>query len=227
MKSNLLVVAHPDDEILGFGATGCKLVKEGEIVQPFILCGNVEARNSRPEVEQLRKNILSANKLVGFNKPKLANFPNLKLNNVDHIDLVKSIEEVILSLRPSRIFTHHPNDLNDDHRQISRACLVASKVFQRRNMFDVSINVYFMEIQSSTEWSSPFTESPFMPNVFVDVSDFIDLKIQALNEYSKVMREDPHPRSRKMIKALAGFRGSQCGRNYAEAFQLIFSQNLI
>ena len=93
-------------------------------------------------------------------------------------------------------------------------------------MFDVSIDVYFMEIQSSTEWSSPFNDSPFMPNVFVDVTDFIDIKIKALYEYSKVMRVDPHPRSKKMIKALAGFRGSQCGRNYAEAFQLIFSQDL-
>ncbi len=227
MKRNLLVVAHPDDEILGFGATGCKLVKEGEIVQPFILCGNVEARNNRPEVDELRKNIISANKLVGFNEPILENFPNLKLNNVDHIELVKSIEEMILSFKPSRIFTHHPNDLNDDHRQISKACLVASKVFQRRNIFDVSIDIYSMEIQSATEWSNPFSESPFMPNVFVDVSDFIELKIQALYEYSKVMRPDPHPRSNKMIKALAGFRGSQCGRNYAEAFQLIFAQNLI
>ena len=107
----------------------------------------------------------------------MANFPNLKLNNVDHIDLVKSIEEMILSFKPSRIFTHHPNDLNDDHRQISKACLVASKVFQRRNIFDVSIDIYSMEIQSATEWSNPFSESPFMPNVFVDVSDFIELKI--------------------------------------------------
>ena len=213
MKSNLLVVAHPDDEILGFGATGCKLVKEGEVVQPFILCGNVEARNNRPEVDELKKNIISANKLVGFNEPILASFPNLKLNNVDHIELVKSIEEQILSFKPSRIFTHHPNDLNDDHRQISRACLVASKVFQRRNIFDMSIDIYSMEIQSATEWSNPFSDSPFMPNVFVDVSDSIDLKIEALYEYSKVMRPDPHPRSNKMIKLCRGISVDICSES--------------
>ena len=144
MKNNLVVVAHPDDEILGFGATGRKLVTKGEKVQPIILCGNVEVRNKRPNMKQLKQNIISANNSLGFKEPILKEFPNLKLNNIDHIDLVKSIEQELLRLRPSRIFTHHPNDLNDDHKKISKACFVASKVFQRQNIDDMNHELYFM-----------------------------------------------------------------------------------
>ena len=223
MKNNLVVVAHPDDEILGFGATGTKLVNKGEGVQALILCGNVEERNKRPEINQLMQNIISANNSLGFEEPILKEFPNLKLNNIDHIDLVKSIEKELIRLRPSRIFTHHPNDLNDDHKKISKACFVASKVFQRQNIDDMNHELYFMEIQSATDWSNPFDELQFSPNVFVDITETIDAKIEALGKYSSVMRDSPHPRSEKMIKARAAFRGSQCGREYAESFQLIFS----
>lgn len=226
MNFNLVVVAHPDDEILGFGGTGNKLVKRGEIVQPLILCSNADARNRRPEIDKFKQNIIKANKAVGFNAPILKDFPNLKLNNIDHLYLVQAIEEEILSLRPQRIFTHHPNDLNDDHRKVSKACLVASKVFQRQNITESNINFYFMEIQSSSEWSDSFSEVPFTPNVFIDISKTIEQKINALRKYSNVMREYPHPRSEQMIKALAAYRGSQCCRNYAESFQLIFSHDL-
>ena len=82
---NLIVVAHPDDEILGFGGTGAKLVKKGEIVQPIILSGNVQARSKRPEDNELLKNIIEANQYLGFNKPVLGDFPNIRMNNVDHI----------------------------------------------------------------------------------------------------------------------------------------------
>lgn len=224
MKNNLIVVAHPDDEILGFGATGKKLVNKGEKVQSIILCGNVEVRNNRPENKLLKQNIMNANNSLGFTKPILKEFPNLKLNNIDHIDLVKSIEEELIRLKPSRIFTHHPNDLNDDHRKVSEACFVASKAFQRKNINDINLELYFMEIQSATEWSNPFDNLQFSPNVFIDITETIESKISALGKYSNVMRDSPHPRSEKMIKALAAFRGSQCGREYAESFQLIFSQ---
>ena len=224
MQTNLVVVAHPDDEILGFGATGYKLTRKGEKVQPLILCGNVEERSKRVEVKELHENIFNACNSLGFSDPIIAGFPNLKINNVDHISLVKAIEDEILSLKPKRIFTHHPNDLNDDHRQISRACIVASKTFLRKNINDHNFDVYFMEIQSSTEWSQSQHELPFSPNIYVDITDCIDKKINALKKYKNVMRDSPHPRSEKMMKALAAYRGSQSGSEFAESFELLFSK---
>ena len=84
---NLVVVAHPDDEILGFGAAGAKLVKQGEIVQPIILCGNVDVRHKKPTDEELYRDMCKANNILGFNEPVLGSFPNIRMNNVDHIEI--------------------------------------------------------------------------------------------------------------------------------------------
>ena len=88
---NLIVVAHPDDEILGFGATGTKLVAKGEEVQALILCGNVEVRNKRPEINQLKQNIISANNSLGFKEPIIdisINIVNIGKINFDNNEIL-------------------------------------------------------------------------------------------------------------------------------------------
>jgi LmbE family N-acetylglucosaminyl deacetylase len=130
---NLLIVAHPDDEVLGFGGTGAKLVENGEIVQPVILCANVENRSKRPSNKNLLIDLHNANKILGFRKPILGSFPNLSLNTIPHFEIVKFIEEQIKLFEPDRVFTHHPSDLNDDHQKISYACQVAARLPQRNN----------------------------------------------------------------------------------------------
>lgn len=175
---NLIVVAHPDDEILGFGASGAKLVKQGEVVQPVILCGNVDVRHKRPTDEELYEDMLRANGIVGFANPVLGSFPNIRMNNVDHLDVVQYIEKQILQFKPQRIFTHHHSDLNDDHCQISRACMAASRYYQRRDDIPPLQSLHFMEIQSATDWSYETDRDGFRPNLFVEVEKEIDLKIQ-------------------------------------------------
>lgn len=222
--TNLVVVAHPDDEVLGFGASGAKLVKSGEIVQPVILCGQVDVRHLRPKDEELYADCIAANKLLGFQKPVLGKFPNIRINNIDHIELVQFIEAQILQFKPDRIFTHHPNDLNDDHVQISKACLAASRYYQRRSDVPPLQSLSFMEIQSATDWGYDFDGRGFIPNQYVEIKDELELKLKALSCYRNVMRDYPHPRSEEAVRGLAAYRGSQSGQYYAEAFQTIFSR---
>ncbi len=223
---NLLVIAHPDDEILGYGGTGCVSISKGEIVQPIILCGQVNARTNKPNNTKLLSDIEKANSFLGFNKPVLAGYPNLQMNTLSHIDIVKFIEEQIIKFSPNRIFTHHPNDLNNDHHIVANACMAASRVGQRNSSLDMFKGLYFMEILSSTEWSYDIGHLGFNPNIFVDISTTINDKINSLRCYEGVIRDSPHPRSVDVIKSLANFRGAQVGYKYAEAFQVCYQRGL-
>jgi len=224
---NLVVVAHPDDEILGFGATGAKLVQAGETVQVVILSGQVDARTQRPASEELTADILKANGLLGFNPPILGSFPNIQMNTVPHLELVQFIELQIMHFRPYRVFTHHTGDLNDDHLQVARACLAASRLAQRTPAATAPRMILTMEIPSSTDWAYAGTHTPFSPTHFVEVgAEGVDRKIKALECYHKVMRPFPHSRSREVLTSLAACRGAQAGVKYAEAFQVVFQQEL-
>lgn len=222
-KRSLVVVAHPDDEILGFGATGAKLVCQGEVVQPIILCGGVDLRTKRPSDTDLQADMKRANAIVGFSDPVLGDFPNIRMNAVPHVEIVQFIEAQILEFRPHRIFTHHPADLNDDHRQIASAAAAAARLFQRRDDIPPLEVLAYMEILSATDWSFPgIGGMAFTADTFVEVSDFIDRKLEALACYRNVMRPFPHPRSPETLRGLAAVRGSQSGLGYAEAFQTAF-----
>ena len=223
---NLVVVAHPDDEILGFGGAGATMVARGESVQPIILCGNVNERSQRPTDQELHEDLVAANSLVGFREPILGVFPNLRMNIVPHVEVVKFIEDQILAFRPRRVFTHHPHDLNDDHGCVSKACMAAIRLGQRRQDVRMVESVHCMEILSSTDWAFPVQAPPFEPNLFVSIEQSVEQKIEALSCYRHVMRDFPHPRSREILQGLAAYRGGQSGLHYAEAFQTVFQQGL-
>lgn len=223
---NLVVVAHPDDEVIGFGGTGAKQVALGEKVQPVILCGHVNIRAQRPSDNDLYNDIANANKELGFEYPILGDFPNVRMNTVGHVDIVQFIELQIEQFKPKRIFTHHPNDLNDDHLQVAKACLVAARLFQRRPDILPIEEIYFLETVSSTDWAFPHINSTFQPTIFTEVGDYMDKKIKALSHYRNVMRPFPHPRSKEVVYGLAAYRGGQAGLNYAEAFQLAFKRGI-
>jgi len=220
----LFVVAHPDDEVLGCGGTIFNLSSKND-VKVVILSGNVTERKNRPKISSLIKEIYNANKLLGVKSIKLGNFPNIRFNVIPHIDLVKFIENEILDFKPDFVFTHHPNDLNNDHFHTSIATQAAIRLFQRNSSVKELKAFYFFETLSSTDWSLNQSFRSFEPNTFFKINnEGLNSKIKALEQYSMVMREFPHPRSVESIKALATIRGSQSGLFYAEAFQCVFSR---
>lgn len=215
----LVVVAHPDDEVLGAGATIHKLIKEGHNVAIAIMVKQAAARanisNTLTEDQERSMQIL------GVKKTYCADFPNIKMNTVPHLDLVQFVENCIEDFKAEVVITHHPADINNDHVMTSYAVQAASRLFQRRPNLPGLKELLYMEIPSSTEWSMDSSSNKFMPNCFVEVKkEGIDIKLKALSEYKGVMREFPHPRSEEAITGLAAYRGSQSGCNYAEAFEI-------
>lgn len=217
----LLVVAHPDDEVLGAGASIFKWTRRGDVVDVAIMCSEANARSFRPDVSELNQDIVDSLKFLGVNKKYDANFPNIEMNTIPHIKLVQFIESAIKMSSPDIIITHHPADTNNDHLHTSMACQEAIRLFQRRPEINRIKEFWFMEVPSCTEWAVNNSINLFRPNCFVEVGeDAIEAKIKALGMYRGVMRPYPHPRSAEYIKGLAAVRGSQWGQVYSESFEV-------
>lgn len=226
MKNNSIVVfaAHPDDEILGAGGSMAKWAKNGNDIHAVILAEGVTSRDisrdrksRNPDLSELSKVAEKSAKIIGINTITMLDYPDNRMDSVDLLDVVKSVEACIDKLQPDIVITHHSNDLNIDHRIVHKAVLTAC-----RPQPGISVKkILCFEVPSSTEWQSPYTEPNFTPNWFEDISETLDLKIEALKAYSSEMRKWPHSRSIKAVKHLAKWRGATVGCNAVESFMLI------
>lgn len=215
----LVVAAHPDDEVLGCGATIARLSAEGNEVFACILSKETASRQqSQVEkekiIEKLKKGNEKAAKILGIKKTFLLDFPDNEFDSVSLLSIIKKIEAVVEQVNPSIVFTHHRNDLNIDHRITFEAVLTALRPVGKKSR----VKLYCFETLSSTEWNYP---SNFSPNYFFDIAKYLDKKIKAMLCYKTEIREKPHPRSIEGIKSLASYRGMSVGINAAEAFELI------
>ncbi|SFT33479.1 N-acetylglucosaminyl deacetylase, LmbE family [Lachnospiraceae bacterium XBD2001] len=221
----LFVVAHPDDEVLGAGATIYKLVEEGHQVAIAIMSGHAAARaNISATLSEDEKKAMD---IMGVQQVYHADFPNIKMNTVPHLELVQFIEKCIEDWQAEAIITHHPSDTNIDHQETGRAVNAACRLFQRTEGVPKLCLVAYMEVPSSTEWSLNSAENSFKPNTFVEVGKSgVEIKLRALEAYQGVMRPYPHPRSEEAIEGLAAYRGAQYGAEYAETFEVVYRRGL-
>jgi LmbE family N-acetylglucosaminyl deacetylase len=224
----LCVAAHPDDELFGCGATLRKLKNEGHSVYTCILCADVNARHERPDIESLKRVSQNAERVIGIDESIKYGYENIQFNTVPHLDMVKAIEKAILRFRPVWVFTHHPSDLNIDHRVCYEATMTAIRLPQRLS-YDVPPTmirrVFLFEVLSATDWASPI-EPAFQPNSFFDTTATLDTKIQALEAFQGALKPFPHSRSVENIRHLAHLRGAQAGVPCAEAFCLVRDVNV-
>lgn len=218
----LIVVAHPDDEVLGAGASMWKWNNNCDSVEVAIMCTEAKARAFRPEDKELDDDKNQAIDFLGVKKKYEATFPNIEMNTVPHIKLVQFIESAIMESKPDIIITHHPADTNNDHLHTSMACQEAIRLFQRRSEVKCVKEFWYMETPSCTEWAINNAMNLFRPNCYVEVGiEGVEAKIKALSMYRGVMRPYPHPRSTEYIKGLAAMRGGQWRQNYSEAFEVV------
>lgn len=218
----LLVVAHPDDEVLGAGASMFKWSREGHQIDVAIMCTEAKARAFRPEDKELDEDLNASSDFLGIHRKFEATFPNIEMNTVPHLKLVQFIESAIRESEPDIIITHHPADTNNDHLQTSMACQEAVRLFQRRPEVKRVRELWYMEVPSCTEWKINSAMVTFNPNCYVEVGkEGVDAKVKALSMYRGVMRPYPHPRSAEFIEGLAAYRGGQWGLMYAEAFEVV------
>ena len=218
----LLVVAHPDDEVLGAGASIWNWTRKGDVVDVALMCTEAKARAFRPGDEELNSDLDESAAYLGINKKYEATFPNIEMNTVPHLKLVQFIESAIKESEPDIIITHHPADTNNDHLQTSMACQEAIRLFQRRPEVKRVKEFWYMEVPSCTEWAINNAFNLFRPNCYVEIGkEGVDAKIKALSMYRGVMRSYPHPRSAEYITGLAAMRGGQWGQNYSEAFEVV------
>ena len=220
-KKILIVAAHPDDEVLGCFGTVARLIKEGYDAYTLILGEGKTSRdesriieNKKDELEVLNQEIVEANKVIGIKKVFIETFPDNRFDSVDLLDIIKAISKVKDEIKPDIIFTHYEHDLNIDHQITYKAVITAT-----RPMEDECVKeIYSFEILSSTEWNYPLS---FSPDTYFDISDTIDLKIDAMKNYASELCSYPHPRSLEGIKLNAQYQGMRIGKEYVEAFKVI------
>lgn len=216
----LVVAAHPDDEVLGCGGTIAKLVNSGADVHCLIGTEGVSSREnlSEPEKQDQIANLRNKSKLahlaLGIKSTENLSLPDNSMDLVPLLKIVKSIEIAIENIRPQIVFTHSNTDVNVDHRLLNDAVLAATRPTPGSSVKLVA----FFEIASSTEWR--FTGKTFQPNLFIDITDEISLKMDALRCYESEMRNFPHPRSYEGVMSLSKWRGPTVGAMHAEAFEL-------
>ena len=220
----LVVVAHPDDEVLGCGGTIARHTRQGDEVYCLLLGEGITSRYSqqgkvKEELKQLKLEAEQAAEILGIKKVFFKDFPDNRFDSIPLLTIVKAIEKVKREIRPAIVYTHHQGDLNIDHQLTFRAVLTACRPLKGETVKEI----YSFEVPSSTEWSSPDTRNYFVPNVFVDISETFDKKIEALGAYRGEIREYPHPRSPEALRAIAMRWGSTVGCEAAEAFQLVRS----
>ncbi len=220
-KKILIVAAHPDDEVLGCFGTVSKLIKEGYEAYTLILGEGKTSRdekrlveNKKDEIRILNNEIQKANDVIGIKKVFVETFPDNRFDSVDLLDIIKVISKVKEVVKPDIIFTHYEHDLNIDHQITYKAVITATRPMENECVKEI----YSFEILSSTEWNYPLS---FSPDTYYDVSDTIDLKIEAMKEYTSELCEYPHPRSVEGIELNAKYQGMRIGKRYVEAFKSV------
>lgn len=217
-RTVLIVAAHTDDEALGCGGTVAKHVDDGDTVHAVFMADGVTSRQDATDAEMEQRNsaAASAHRMLGIEQTYMLGFPDNRMDSVPLLDIVQRLEGILEKVKPEVIYTHHIGDLNIDHQITHKAVMTACRPVPGASVKEI----YAFEVLSSTEWNTPGFLN-FIPNVFVDISKHLEMKLKALQFYELEMRKEPHSRSKENALRLAELRGNTVGVKAAEGFSLV------
>lgn len=221
---NILIFApHPDDEVIGCGGTIARYVSNGDTVNVCIVTRgkppifNHPAETIEDLPHDLFNEIKASHEILGVTETYYLEFPAVMLETIPRYELNNKVLELISELKPDIVYMPHFGDMQKDHMLTAEAIMVA--VRPKGN--HIVQYVYSYETLSETEWNIPHAANAFMPNSYVNISDYINIKHRAMNCYQSQLSSFPNPRSIEAMEALAKYRGSTMGARAAEAFMLI------
>jgi len=227
-KKIMIVVAHPDDEILGLGGSMHRMIHEFQAAVHVVILGEgLTSRSDQRDVEKWeselqihRLNIRDAQKKIGYKSVSIYHFPDNRFDTVPLLDLVKTVEKEKEEWKPEIIFTHHGGDVNIDHQRTFEAVITACRPMQHETVQ----NIYTFETPSGTEWRASTDPRHFIPNTFISFGiGNLKAKTEAMESYQFEKRKYPHPRSPRALEIRAAYWGHAVGVEFAEPFCLVRS----
>lgn len=213
----LVIAPHADDEILGVGGTIIKNIKHGNDVYVCIVTRGVEPLFSADYINNLRNETIRCHKLLGIRKTFFLELPSVMLEEQHRFEINDKILKVIKEIEPDEVYIPHVGDMQKDHQIVAESCMVAMR--PKYSFAPKRILAY--ETLSETGWNTPNIQNEFIPNCFVDISELLSAKIEAMECYSSQLSRFPNARSIDAIEALAKYRGTLMNMKAAEAFMLL------
>ncbi len=221
----LIVAPHADDELLGCGGSLLRRNSEGGVVGWVLVTSIIESSIwSRSRILRRKDEIEYIRKALSIDNTHLyqLNFPATQLDQVPMNILVPNLMEVFNSFKPEEVLVPHPGDVHSDHRNTFDVAIACTKWFRSPSVKRVMTYETLSETDAGLDEANKFT-----PNFFIDISPYLESKLQLLNVYGSEISTFPFPRSRRAIKALAEYRGSQSGFHAAEAFSLLREREIL
>ncbi len=216
MNKVLVVAVHPDDETLGCGGTLLKHKHKGDEINWLIATDIKESEGYNEKTVKSREaEIIKIKKLFDFNSVNRLGLSTTKIDKYSISELIQKISSVINKVKPNIVYLPFKGDVHSDHKYIFDAAYSCTKSFR----YPFIKKIYSMEVLSETEFSPD--DNGFIPNLFVDISDYIDKKIEAMKIYEGEIGSHPFPRSERNIRALATYRGAIPNCNYVESFKIL------
>ena len=207
-----MISAHPDDEVVGMGATIKKLSLTNKIWLCVISEGASAQYSDKKMIKVRRDACKKSSKILGISKIQFLDYPDMRLDSVSHLEINKELEKIIRKLKPKIVYSPPSHDLNKDHQKVFESSLVVTRPL-----------VSSVKSLLCYELPGPVRE-PFRPTIYENVEKEFSYKIKGFKMYKSEIMKFPHPRSINAIENLAIYRGTQSGLRKAVAFELVHSK---